>query len=343
VTHLRPRRCLTLIPRCTSSRSEMASLAVLVALSGGPVAPMFFTPDDNFDDLPETAALPDCAVALLTKAGSWSARNQKNGFVPTAKLAGFCGDPAQAAEALVRCRWWRRAKGGFQFTDWPGWLRLVPDAESAASDEDAAALERRRAADRERQQRRRARDAAEAGEPARTRGRPAKPQVKNMSRDMSRDGITGHVTDLDRSLNQSSVAGRSRPDTRASADTDEAALVAAVADAICARTGQVVGDDTVRAAIAEVRRRARKARTKIHNPLAYIPAAIANEPDLWSGLLLPEPPPLQVILADARDGDRPPGYDPKLVHEFDLSTATGACKECDHPRSSWRHPQARTA
>jgi hypothetical protein len=303
---------------------------------------MFFTPDDDFDDRPETAALPDCAVALLTRAGSWSARNQQNGFVPAVKLAQFTGDPVQAADALVRCRWWRRAKGGFQFTDWPGWLRATV-VQTAAGEDDTAAIEQRRAADRERQRRRREREAAASGQPPRKRGRPAKPQVENMSRDPSRDGITGHVTDLDRSLYQSSVAGRSKSDARASAETDEAALVAAVADEICARTGQVVGDDIARAAIAKVRERAHKARTKIHNPCAYIPKAIANEPDLWAGLLLPDPPPLQVILADARDADRPPGYDPKLVHMFDLSTATGACTKCDRPRASWRHSQARTA
>jgi hypothetical protein len=338
---MRRLRCLTLIPGCPPSRSEMTSCAVLVALPDGPIAPMLFTPDDKFDDLPETAALPDCAVALLARAGSWSARNRQDGFVPAVKLAGFTSDPAQAAEALVRCRWWRRAKGGYQFTDWPSWLHLVADIQATASDEDTAALERRRTADRERQQRRRARDAA--GRPARRRGRPAKPQAENPSRDTSRDGITGHVTDLDRSLHQSSVAGRSKSDARASAETDEAALVAAVADAICARTGQVIDDDVARAAIAEVRRRARKARTNIHNPLAYIPAAVANEPDLYGGLLLPEPPPLQVILADARDAGRPPGYDPRLLHEFSLNPVTRACTECDHPRASWRHSQARTA
>ena len=50
---------------------------------------MIFTPDDDFYDSVDLWDLPDCAVALLTRAGAWSARNADRGFVPKSMVARF--------------------------------------------------------------------------------------------------------------------------------------------------------------------------------------------------------------------------------------------------------------
>jgi hypothetical protein len=42
----------------------------------------WFKIDDSFYDHPKVFDAPDCAVALWTRAGTWSARNLTDGFVP---------------------------------------------------------------------------------------------------------------------------------------------------------------------------------------------------------------------------------------------------------------------
>jgi hypothetical protein len=50
----------------------------------------WFKIDDSFYDHPKVFDAPDCAVALWTRAGTWSARNLTDGFVPTGMPARFC-------------------------------------------------------------------------------------------------------------------------------------------------------------------------------------------------------------------------------------------------------------
>jgi hypothetical protein len=104
---------------------------------------VLFTPDDTFYDHPEAWNLPDCAVALLTRAGSWSARNRRNGFVPSSMFARFTSDPDLAVAVLVKRNLWRRAAGGCQFTRWPGWTGTA-EATGADAAEAAAAEKRAR-------------------------------------------------------------------------------------------------------------------------------------------------------------------------------------------------------
>lgn len=322
-------------------RSEMFSRAVLPALPVPGVAPVHFTPDDTFYDLPETAALPDCAVALLARAGSWSARNKKDGFVPAPKLAGFTSDPVQASDALVRCRWWRRAKGGFQFTDWPGWLRAAGSTEAG---EDAA-IEQRRAAERERQRRRRDRLAAESAEPPRKRGRPAKPQVKNVSRDinnLSRDGITGHVTDpyrsdLDSDFNQGSEGQSVNPveDRNAGAQAREKPpdLVPytrefrlQVQGEMAARNHGDVTDAEADGITAEVLGRSKE---PVPHPWGYVRKAIRGEKDPCARWLSKRPPKPAAILAEFSPAIGP--------HEFQRDPGTGGCARCREPQQDKIH------
>jgi hypothetical protein len=78
----------------------------------------WFRVDDSFHDHPKVFDAPDCAVALWTRAGTWSARNLTDGFVPATILTRFTSDPDTAARELVHRGLWLRAKGGFQFHDW---------------------------------------------------------------------------------------------------------------------------------------------------------------------------------------------------------------------------------
>jgi hypothetical protein len=106
--------------------------------------------------------------------------------------------------------------------------------------------------------------------------------------------------------------------------------VTAVADAICAKVGYVPTDDQALEVIAIIRQRARESGTRIRSALAYIPAAVANEPDLWDGLLLPKPPPMTGPILSAA-----PSWDPQC-HEYEPAQPGGPCR-CTYTRSSPRH------
>lgn len=78
----------------------------------------WFKVDDSFHDHPKVFDAPDCAVALWTRAGTWSSRNLTDGFVPTGMPARLCDDPDTAVKELVRRGLWTRASGGYRFHDW---------------------------------------------------------------------------------------------------------------------------------------------------------------------------------------------------------------------------------
>ena len=78
----------------------------------------WFKIDDSFYDHPKVYDAPDCAVALWTRAGAWSARNLTDGFVPTGMPTRLCDDPDTAVKELVRRGLWTRASGGYRFHDW---------------------------------------------------------------------------------------------------------------------------------------------------------------------------------------------------------------------------------
>lgn len=78
----------------------------------------WFKVDDSFYDHPKVFDAPDCAVALWTRAGTWSARNLTEGFVPASLPARLCGDPDTAVRDLLHRGLWSRASGGYRFHDW---------------------------------------------------------------------------------------------------------------------------------------------------------------------------------------------------------------------------------
>lgn len=81
----------------------------------------WFKIDDSFYDHPKVFDAPDCAVALWTRAGTWSARNLTDGFVPSGMPARLCDDSDTAVRELVRRGLWSRKSGGFLFHDWPNY------------------------------------------------------------------------------------------------------------------------------------------------------------------------------------------------------------------------------
>lgn len=303
-----------LIPAASPEMNTRAVPDFPPAHPGHEVAPVYFNPDDalNLNDHPKTWNLPDSAVALLARAGEWSARNREYGFVPADMLARFSSDPVQAAEELLRRGIWRRVKGGYQFAEWG----MVGET-AEAKEQKEAGLAAKRAYDAERQRK------------SRENRKTARPEaVTGMSR------VTSCDAQIDRSDQDLSIAGgQSKSDAQARENPE---LVTAVADAICAKVGYVPTDDQALAVIAAIRERARKANRRIRTPLKYIPQSVANEPDLYAGLLDGDPPSLAAILAD------PPADSDGERHEYEQNRATGACW-CDFPKSSWRHNAARAA
>lgn len=101
----------------------------------------WFKIDDSFYDHPKVWDAPDCAVALWVRAGTWSARNLTDGFVPNRLPARFCDDPETAVRELLQRGLWSRVKGGYQFHDWTDYQ---PSRESVEKERRAAAERKRR-------------------------------------------------------------------------------------------------------------------------------------------------------------------------------------------------------
>jgi hypothetical protein len=93
----------------------------------------WFKVDDSFYDHPKVFDAPDCAVALWTRAGTWSARNLTDGFVPSGMPARLCDDPDRAVRELVRRGLWSRTKDGFRFHDWSHYQPTREEATAAAT------------------------------------------------------------------------------------------------------------------------------------------------------------------------------------------------------------------
>lgn len=310
---LRPEgRSLALIP-------PPASPQTYVAYPAAPLSPeialMSFIVDDAFYDDPDVCSLPDCSVAFLMLAGPWSARNSRSGFVPSSMLARLSSDPDLVTKTLHAAGLIWLVEGGVQIATGRG-LTVVNAADVAAE-----AAQVREAA---RERKRKSRANQNAGPQGKVAG------VNDVTCDIP---ARSHVThQIDRSdQDQSIAAGQSQSDAQA---REAPELVTAVADAICAKVGYVPTDEQAREVIAVIRERARKAGKRIRKPLAYIPASVANEPDLWNGLLLPAPPPraeLAPLLRNAWDAE---------LHEYAPAHPGEPCR-CGYTKSSPRHNVAR--
>lgn len=98
----------------------------------------WFKVDDSFHDHPKVFDAPDCAVALWTRAGTWSARNLTEGFVPSGMPARLCDDHATAIKELVRRGLWSRVSGGWKFHDWDKYQPSKAEVEDLRSKRSAA-------------------------------------------------------------------------------------------------------------------------------------------------------------------------------------------------------------
>lgn len=78
----------------------------------------FPVPDEFYRDLTYLGWSAE-EYALWIIAGSWSADRLTDGSVPTAALALFPAFASSAADALVTRGIWKRARGGYQYVEWP--------------------------------------------------------------------------------------------------------------------------------------------------------------------------------------------------------------------------------
>lgn len=80
--------------------------------------PIRFQVDGDFYDHPKSIGMSDAAVALWTRAGSYSAAKLLDGFIAEHVLSTLSRTPDEAAAELVARGLWRRVRGGFQFHQW---------------------------------------------------------------------------------------------------------------------------------------------------------------------------------------------------------------------------------
>lgn len=86
----------------------------------------WFNVDDGFANSKPVLRIPRryrCqAIGLWTLAGSWSAKELTDGFIPDHALEEFASTVAMAG-MLVKAGLWREAAGGWQFEGWSKWQK----------------------------------------------------------------------------------------------------------------------------------------------------------------------------------------------------------------------------
>jgi hypothetical protein len=86
----------------------------------------WFNVDDGFANSKPVLRIPRryrcAALGLWTLAGSWSAKELMDGFIPEEALHEFASTPAMA-QLLVGAGLWRRVEGGWQFENWAKYQR----------------------------------------------------------------------------------------------------------------------------------------------------------------------------------------------------------------------------
>lgn len=90
----------------------------------------WFKVDDTFWGHPKRLACPMSALGLWVAAGSWSAQQLTDGFVPAHVLTVLGGKPKDAA-ALVTAGLWVETEGGYRFHEWE---QRQPSADEVRAD-----------------------------------------------------------------------------------------------------------------------------------------------------------------------------------------------------------------
>lgn len=116
----------------------------------------WFKVDDGFWCHPKVLGLPDAAIALWVRAGSYCGQQLTDGFLPDSARTLFGHDMDGPADALVDSGLWTKVPGGYQFHDWH---KYQPTR---------GGVEAERAADRERKRKARAEKARIRAESDRT-------------------------------------------------------------------------------------------------------------------------------------------------------------------------------
>ena len=109
--------------------------------------PIRFQVDADFYDHPKVLGLSDAAVALWTRAGSYSAAKLTNGFIAEHVLATLSKTPGEASEELRSRGLWKRSRGGYQFHQWEQ-RNLTKERVQADQEADRARKQAKRNAER---------------------------------------------------------------------------------------------------------------------------------------------------------------------------------------------------
>lgn len=117
--------------------SPELSLACPVTSLGRGLMPLIV--DDAFYEFAREHRLPDCSVSFLMRAGSWSARNSRSGFVPATMLADFSDDPDQVKRTLCAAGLLERVDGGWRIAGGHG-ITVVNAVDVAAKAAEAEAV-----------------------------------------------------------------------------------------------------------------------------------------------------------------------------------------------------------
>lgn len=82
----------------------------------------WFKVDDGFASSKPVLRIPRryraAAVGLWTLAGTWSAKELTDGFIPDYAIEDFCCSSSATAEHLVKSGLWEKADSGWQFVGW---------------------------------------------------------------------------------------------------------------------------------------------------------------------------------------------------------------------------------
>lgn len=293
---------------------------------------------------PAVAGLPDADAELLfVRALAYAGAEETGGFIPEAVIPSLCRRRRwrPLAEAIAASSLWAPGRDdlcrpGYQVSRWQDWQ------------EELEALARRRASDRDRKRRERERRAVDNQGPPRKRGRPpkekpapetAKPQVKNMSRDMSADSpqIPSRSKDLDLDFDFELATQVSHPADRNARARDADArpgdpwFRARVIAAFIGKTGIEISEATADAIAADV---LGKAREPVRHPLPFVLAAIENESGPVARWLrgrsapAPERPP--------HCGDRECNPGTRRREHPETGADAGPCPKCSGDLAAWR-------
>lgn len=89
--------------------------------------------DDKFHSSEPVKRMPRSvragAVGLFALAGTWSADNLKDGYVPEF-MVDELGCTTEQAEALVEVKLWRKVRGGYRFREWAPWQPTRAEVEA---------------------------------------------------------------------------------------------------------------------------------------------------------------------------------------------------------------------